>query len=804
MRKLMEMNPTGPQLCPECGKPVPAGSQHRLCPACLMAQAIASQTVAGNPAAPSPVPTPKEIAEKFPQFEILECLGRGGMGVVYKARQKSLNRLVAIKILAPERVHDARFAERFAREAELLAKLSHPRIVTIHDFGVTGELYYLVMEFVDGVSLRTLLRDGKLEPTQALAIVPEICDALQFAHDHSIVHRDIKPENILLDRMGRVKVADFGLAKLAADAVDIGPASTTPAAENLTEAGKMMGTPSYMAPEQTMHPGEVDNRADIYSLGVVFYQMLTGELPGKPFEVPSKKVRIDVRLDEIVLRALEKEPGLRYQQASIFKTQVETIAQVAPSTATLAQAETAPTPQPSRGRAMIWGCVAAIIILGGFLWFRPGQKSQDVPSLGHRAHVTVAAAYNGDLPVYVDRIGSVIEPSKTFQAGDRPHEFPVIFDIPEYYIQEVMKKMDAQQPLPVKIYKVNSNHTEQIGEGSVVGMDNMIDTSTNTLKLRAIFAPQAGFIFMPGMFVDVQMLLETYKGVTILPPNTIQNNEKGDYFVYLIAADHTVKIRPVTFEVVGDMAWIKQGVSPGDIAIVGTGRKFQDGDEVGTTPLRGWHPAAGTPNAPPVGTWHWLHNSMLVTLHADGTVTVNNKEEDYDSKNRWHWTDKAAGQFDINWNGVMSNKAILSADGKTFTVINVYGDQFMASLVAPPDASPVSTWVWPDGRLVTLHADGTVAVKGVADDKMSMVHWYWTDKVDGEFQIYWNSENLDSAYLGPEGKTFTVINKAGEEYTVVHHPQSDQPEAGANGKPANDSGGGQYRIEVTSTPGDQK
>ncbi|MGB8355548.1 MAG: protein kinase [Chthoniobacteraceae bacterium] len=327
------MNPTNS--CPECGKPVPANSQHQLCPACLMAQAIASQTAAGNAAAPAPVPAPDEIAGKFPQFEILEYLGRGGMGVVYKARQKSLNRLVAIKILAPEREHDTRFAGRFAREAELLAKLSHPHIVTIHDFGETGGLYFLVMEFVDGVSLRDLLREGRLEPKQALAIVPEICDALQFAHDHGIVHRDIKPENILLDRLGRVKVADFGLAKLiaVAEAGDIDPGnhgSATLATGDLTETGKAMGTPSYMAPEQTSHPDEVDNRADIYALGVVFYQMLTGELPGKILEAPSRKVQIDVRLDEIVLRALEKNPELRFQQASIFKTQVETIATTPP------------------------------------------------------------------------------------------------------------------------------------------------------------------------------------------------------------------------------------------------------------------------------------------------------------------------------------------------------------------------------------------------------------------------------------------------------------------------------------------
>jgi tetratricopeptide (TPR) repeat protein len=225
--------------------------------------------------------------------------------------------LVAIKILAPERGGETRFAERFAREAELLAKLNHPHIVTIHDFGVTDSqlsttdsqpLYYLVMEFVDGVNLRDLLRDGKLEAKQALAIVPPICEALQYAHDKGIVHRDIKPENLLLDRDGRIKIADFGIAAL------------------MGTDGDPSGTPPYMAPEQCGASPEVDSRADIYALGVVLYEMLTGERPNKELIAPSKKVHIDVRLDEIVLRALEKTPELRYQTAGEFRTVVETMA----------------------------------------------------------------------------------------------------------------------------------------------------------------------------------------------------------------------------------------------------------------------------------------------------------------------------------------------------------------------------------------------------------------------------------------------------------------------------------------------
>jgi predicted Ser/Thr protein kinase len=280
-----------------------------------------------TPAAQPPLP-PGQIAPHFPQLEILECLGRGGMGVVYKARQKTLNRLVALKLLAPERVRDAKFAERFAREAQALAALNHPNIVTIYDFGQAGGFYFLLMEFVDGVNLRQLLRARKFTPEEALAIVPPLCDALQFAHERGIVHRDIKPENLLLDKNGRVKIADFGIAKMLGPSNGGGGSSGAGAPENITQS--VVGTPGYIAPEQKSNPQRVDSRADIYSLGVVFYEMLTGELPAKRLEPPSKKVQIDVRLDAVVMRALEKAPELRWQTAADLRTQVETIAGVAP------------------------------------------------------------------------------------------------------------------------------------------------------------------------------------------------------------------------------------------------------------------------------------------------------------------------------------------------------------------------------------------------------------------------------------------------------------------------------------------
>jgi predicted Ser/Thr protein kinase len=276
------------------------------------------KTAAYSPSGSSFVPpTPEALQPAFPQLEIIELLGKGGMGAVYKARQPGLDRLVAVKILPPDVSQDPAFAERFKREARALAMLNHPNIVGVYDSGNAGGYYYFVMEFLDGVNLRQAMRAGQLKAAEALKIVPQICDALQFAHDEGIVHRDIKPENILLDKKGRVKIADFGLAKLLGKTQDV----------TLTGTQQMMGTLHYMAPEQLEGARDVDHRADIYSLGVTFYEMLTGELPIGRFAAPSKKVQIDVRLDEVVLRSLEKAPEQRYQHASEIKTEMEAIVQ---------------------------------------------------------------------------------------------------------------------------------------------------------------------------------------------------------------------------------------------------------------------------------------------------------------------------------------------------------------------------------------------------------------------------------------------------------------------------------------------
>ncbi len=341
------------QKCVQCGAALPADAPQGVCPKCLLNLGLSSREEGANadafgPQRSSPAaarfdaPTPQALAPLFPQLEILELLGRGGMGAVYKARQPGLDRLVALKVLPAEVGRDPAFAERFIREARALARLNHPHIVAVYDFGQTGDLCYFVMEYVDGANLRQLMRSGGVTPQQAMAIVPQVCEALQYAHDEGIVHRDVKPENILLDQKGRVKIADFGLAKLL---------GRTQAELSLTGTHQVMGTLHYMAPEQLETPSAVDHRADIFSLGVVFYELLTGQLPMGRFEPPSHRVRVDVRLDEVVLRSLEREPSRRYQKASQVKTAVENISSAHVATAAFPRMP-AEAPTPRAGRAI--------------------------------------------------------------------------------------------------------------------------------------------------------------------------------------------------------------------------------------------------------------------------------------------------------------------------------------------------------------------------------------------------------------------------------------------------------------------
>ncbi len=372
--------------CPRCGTAsrrddMPAG----LCPRCVLAAAAEPQaTTAGR--APDPVPTAAELAPLFPAYEIQALIGRGGMGAVYRARHTNLDRLVAIKVLLPRLTHEPGFAERFGREARALARLDHPGIVRVHDFGQAGELFFLVMEYVDGVSLRELMRQGQLSAREVLAFIPQLCDALQYAHDLRVVHRDIKPENLLVDQDGRVRIADFGLAKLLGAETDDG---------GLTASEQVFGTPHYMSPEQLRASGTVDHRADIYSLGVVLYEMLTGSLPLGHFAKPSERTPANRGFDDVVLKSLAAEPEQRYQHARDVKRD---LGRSAPEDAgARVRARREPTPPRTAG-VPVGHCVAlAVAVLASFLTWGTIYSGPGRPELLGGWIVAEMSAWNSNV-----------------------------------------------------------------------------------------------------------------------------------------------------------------------------------------------------------------------------------------------------------------------------------------------------------------------------------------------------------------------------------------------------------------------
>ncbi len=253
---------------------------------------------------------------ELPGFDLIELLGRGGMGEVWRAHQRSLGRVVAVKLLPPELAKDREFVTRFEKEATALAALSHPHITQIIDRGVAGEHYFFVMEFVEGRSLREVLNSGRPPPQESLRLISQVLRAIESAHEKEIIHRDLKPENILVDARGHVKVADFGLAGMRGGEERL----------QLTATAVAMGTINYMAPEQRRDARNVDARADIYAVGVVLYELLTGELPIGRFRLPSERVPgLDPRLDPVVASLLESDPMERCRSAAEALAAIEAL-----------------------------------------------------------------------------------------------------------------------------------------------------------------------------------------------------------------------------------------------------------------------------------------------------------------------------------------------------------------------------------------------------------------------------------------------------------------------------------------------
>ncbi|MEQ1749687.1 MAG: protein kinase, partial [Prosthecobacter sp.] len=357
----------------------------------LLGRALEPKPVIGDPQSWQP-PSPEALQAHLYGYEVRQYIARGGMGAVYRGMHMSLARPVAIKILPPElRQEDPQYAERFQQEARAMAKLNHPGIVGVYDFGqmADGTLYF-IMEFIDGTDVdQMVLAQGRLTTAHAMSITAHVCDALHYAHSQGVIHRDIKPANIMVGYDGRVKVADFGLAKSLRQK-DLG----------LTQSGHVMGTPHFVAPEVLIQGMEVDHRADIYAVGVMLYQMLTGKVPQGVFEMPSLQVAgLDPRYDQIIARAMREDRDQRYATILEMRQALDGIlTQPVPQSKTGHQTVPAsavrrpvgpPPPRPSspsaarRRSKMPVGItvMAACVMLAGW-WLQRGgapEKTQPVP-----------------------------------------------------------------------------------------------------------------------------------------------------------------------------------------------------------------------------------------------------------------------------------------------------------------------------------------------------------------------------------------------------------------------------------------
>ncbi len=303
---------------------------------------------------PFDVPSVEEMAALLPQYEFEKLAAFGGMGAVYKAKQASLDRPVAIKILPPEFGVEPAFAERFKTEARAMAKLNHTHIVGVIDFGVTSRgHFYLVMEWVQGKTLHEIIHQGSLPVRKAANLAVQLCDALAYAHDHKILHRDIKPGNIMVNEEGQVKVTDFGLARPITGEAEENP----------------YGTPDYAAPEILEKKG-VDQRADIFAAGVVLYEMLTGRVPQHPRRSVTEYAPLSARWDELIAKATHSDPAQRFQDARDFRAHIMLLVnQAAQATAVpvavpVDEAEQAAASATSPSRRLLILAAAAVLCLG--------------------------------------------------------------------------------------------------------------------------------------------------------------------------------------------------------------------------------------------------------------------------------------------------------------------------------------------------------------------------------------------------------------------------------------------------------
>ena len=345
---------------------------------------------ADTPPPTQTVPVSALAAALPPRYEILSVVGRGGMGVVYKARDRETGEVVALKVLQSGLSADPGVLERFKNELRLARRITHKNVCRIHEFNRSGDLAYISMEFVDGESLRDMLRRrGKLDPEQSVGLAQQVCAGLQEAHAQGVVHRDLKPENIMVDRSGVVKLMDFGIARSLDGAT--------------SHTHGIIGTPAYMAPEQA-EGRPVDRRTDIYSLGLILFEMFTGTqaFQGQTLvEVVLKQIRerppmpsslepsLPANLEEAVLRCLKKDPERRFQSvdelSAVLAEKMEFVARpVVPPVPAFEPPAPEPPPRPVARKNRVW---IIVILIGSFFVLRQYNKSRQAESDSRRESV---------------------------------------------------------------------------------------------------------------------------------------------------------------------------------------------------------------------------------------------------------------------------------------------------------------------------------------------------------------------------------------------------------------------------------